>query len=459
MFPRSFNARVAERMAIWGAMVGFLFLLYAATEVIQSWKMASIATDMRGAIARVGTLARGDAVNAKAVVEAIESIHAREQSLRANNRQNKLLITLLALFVIGQILFREYHWLVVPMVKMAHALRADSGPPAQIGVDAMRRDEIGTLAQALNSHFTLAQRQQEAASEEKAKLSERLARQDAFKRESLIFQERIADIVRQLESHSGRMSDASRGLASISSAADARAGASAQSTERAAQHVDSVASSIKDVAASVTSVAAEADKTSTVAADARHMVDAASRDAAALTKAARAVEHVIALIEDVASQTNLLALNATIEAARAGEMGRGFGVVASEVKQLATRTSQATEEVRGGLEGITAASARIAERIASLVASIEQVDAAASVIVTSMREQEANAQAITANTARTAEDVRDVAETVKHVAGMIGESKQAAELVTKVSTDLGQQAADLRAVVEKYLETSERIAA
>ena len=76
-----------------------------------------------------------------------------------------------------------------------------------------------------------------------------------------------------------------------------------------------------------------------------------------------------------------------------------------------------------------------------------------------MRRQDANSQAITSNTQKTADDVREVAATVKHVAGMIGEAKQAADLVTKVSTDLGQQAADLRIAVERFVETTEGIAA
>ena len=146
-----------------------------------------------------------------------------------------------------------------------------------------------------------------------------------------------------------------------------------------------------------------------MAAAARDAVEAAKDDAKALTEAARTIEQVIALIEDVAGQTNLLALNATIEAARAGEVGRGFGVVAHEVKQLATRTSRATEDVRGGLQGITAASARIADRVAKLVNSIEQVAAVAAGIAQSMRQQDTNSQAITSTTAQTADDVRDVA--------------------------------------------------
>jgi methyl-accepting chemotaxis protein len=140
-------------------------------------------------------------------------------------------------------------------------------------------------------------------------------------------------------------------------------------------------------------------------------------------------------------------------------MGRGFGVVAHEVKQLATRTSRATEDVRGGLNGITAASLRIADRVARLAEAIDQVAAVASGIAQSMREQDSNSQAITSTTARTAGDVRDVAATIKDVAGMMGQARQAADLVTKVSTDLGQQAADLRTAVERFIETTERIAA
>ena len=467
MFPQSFTARVAQRMAIWGAMLGFLLFLFATTEIIQQSQTAQISAELKQATA--ATLAHVGAApsqpdekwaeRGKELVAVIEGTNARQATFIANHRQNKILIGLLALFVIGEILFLEYRFLVRPIVRMASALQTSGRAPDELATYSYRHDEIGAFAQALRKHFAMVASQQETASAEQALLSGRLAQQDELRRESVSFQDRIAEVAQRLEGHAGRMSVASENLASMSSQADARALASAQSTERVSAHVDVVASSIQDIAATLTAAAGDAEKTSAVAAAARQAVEAAQDDAKALAEAAHTIEQVIALIEDVAGQTNLLALNATIEAARAGEMGRGFAVVAHEVKQLATRTSRATEEVRDGLHGITASSLRIAERVAKLVQSIDQVAAVAAAIADSIRKQDANSHAITSNTARTADDVRAVAANVKDVAGMIGQTKQAAELVTKVSTDLGQQANDLRSAVERFIETTQRIAA
>jgi methyl-accepting chemotaxis protein len=357
------------------------------------------------------------------------------------------------------ILCLEYRWLVKPVVRIAAVLRSGENSWRELTAYAPRRDEIGAFAQALIHHFQLVQGQQETASQQQQGLSERLARQENFRRESLSFQARIAGIVQQLEGNAGRMSAASSNLMTISSEADARAAASAQSTQRVSGHVDVVASSIRDITATLTEVVGEAERTSAVAAAARSLVAAAKNDVNALTDAARTIDPVIGLIEDVANQTNLLALNATIEAARAGEMGRGFGVVAHEVKQLATRTARATEEVRSGLHGISTASARIVERVGKLVDSIEQVDAVAAAIADSMRRQDSTSQTITSNTGRAANDVREVAAAVKDVATIITDAKQAADLVTKASADLGQQAADLKSAVMRFIETTERIAA
>jgi len=466
MFPQSFTANVAQRMAIWGAMLGFLLFLFTVTELIRGWQAAQISSTRQHATAAVvahftapAQTVEGPIKGGKELLEALEAINSREAGLVASHRQNKILIVLLALFIVGQILVLEYRLMVKPIVRMAMVLQASDRSPDELAAYGLRHDEIGVFAQALRNHFHMVERQQEAASTEQAKLSERIAHQDELQREGVSFQERIAEVVRQLEGHAGRMSSASENLVAISSEADARAVASARSTERFAAHVDVVASSIQDIATTLTSAAEGAENTSTVAAAARNAVDAAKDDAKALTEAARTIEKVIELIEDVAGQTNLLALNATIEAARAGEMGRGFGVVAQEVKQLATRTSRATEEVRGGLQGITAASARIAERVAGLVQSIDQVAGVAATIAESIRKQDTNSQAITSATARTADDVREVAAAVKDVAGMIGQTKEAANLVTRVSTDLGQQAGELRAAVERFVDTTKRIAA
>jgi hypothetical protein len=224
-------------MAIWGAMLGFLLLLFAATEFIQDRQSERIMAERQQATAaallHISSTPAGSIgahnEQAKALVTAITDIDARQAGFAASQRQNKILIVLLGLFIVVQILVLEYRFLIKPVAHMAAVLRSSVHARDELAGYARRHDEIGAFAQALRGHFAMVAEQQKAASAEQAELAGRLAKQDELRRESVAFQDQMAGVVRQLEEHARRMSSASENLATMSSGADVRAAASAQS--------------------------------------------------------------------------------------------------------------------------------------------------------------------------------------------------------------------------------------
>lgn len=163
----------------------------------------------------------------------------------------------------------------------------------------------------------------------------------------------------------------------------------ASASEEILSNVQSCVSAAEQMEASIREIASNTSKAANVSGQAVTLVDATKENAASLGVSSQEIGQVVKLINTIAQQTNLLALNATIEAARAGAAGKGFAVVASEVKELARKTSTATDEISQKISRIQGDTQDVVTGIAQIRGIIDQVNAFSSSIASSVEEQSA----------------------------------------------------------------------
>ncbi|MEC8296828.1 MAG: methyl-accepting chemotaxis protein [Pseudomonadota bacterium] len=178
------------------------------------------------------------------------------------------------------------------------------------------------------------------------------------------FMDKLQGVVRDVVEASLPLSNLAQNLRGVTEETQRTIDVQQKSATNAKRAVDTMSGSVDGVAHSAAQGASDANKATTAASEGRQIVQQTVTSIQQLAENVRETADVIARLESdsnkvgsvldvikgIAEQTNLLALNAAIEAARAGEQGRGFAVVADEVRTLASRTQQSTEEIQSTIE-------------------------------------------------------------------------------------------------------------
>jgi methyl-accepting chemotaxis protein len=319
---------------------------------------------------------------------------------------------------------------------------------------AERKDEIGSMAAAVQvfKDNMIKARELEAAATETEKRNAAQRRADMHKLADE-FQAAVGNIIDTVSSASTELEAAANTLTKTAEVTQDLSGAVASASEQASANVQSVASATEEMTASVNEISRQVLESSRIAGDAVNQAQRTDARINELSQAAGRIGDVVKLITAIAEQTNLLALNATIEAARAGEAGRGFAVVASEVKALAAQTAKATEEISTQIAGMQTATQDSVAAIKEIGGTIGRISEIASTIAAAVEEQGAATNEIARNVGEAAKGTTQVATSITDVNRGAGETGSASAQVLASAQSLSSESNHLKVEVDKFLST------
>jgi methyl-accepting chemotaxis protein len=290
-----------------------------------------------------------------------------------------------------------------------------------------------------------------AAERERLGMQQQQARRMQIEQAIDAFRRRVEELLRMVTEGAMTMRTTAGALLTSSNRTAHCAEDAVGASNDASRNVETAAIAADELSGSIGEIERQLGLTADIVRSAVGEANATNGQIAALAEAAQKIGDVIKLIRAIAGQTNLLALNATIEAARAGEAGRGFTVVAAEVKSLAVQTAKATEDISTLIKSVQGATGSAVNAIGRIAMRMQEIDSCATAVAASVGQQSGATAQISHNVTGAASGAKLVVSVLEEVAQAAGETRRSAEHVLAASEAVDTAAATLRGEVEGFL--------